>query len=222
MIDLASFVVFAHGGGLIGHEDLMFLFPTLPILLIGTILVATALQNRGVLGPADRSVSLASALAAISAGLSLGAAGIHFAVIQDHIADYFLFGIAFLGLAWFQAIWAQIYVMRRSSQLAIIGAVVNAGAVAVWFMSRTTGLPFGPTPWVPEAVGTLDVFATAFELCLIGTLLPTIAPDRLRSLALRRLAYQQAVVLASFSVLTVALLTAVALLASSVVEAAAK
>ncbi len=138
-MDLTSWIVFAHGGGLIGHEDMMFLLPTLPILLIGTIVVAIALQSRGILGPADRSVSLTSTFAAIAAGLSLGAAGIHFAVIQEHIADYFAFGLAFLGLAWFQAIWAQIYVMRRSAPLAILGAVINVGAVVVWLVSRTTG-----------------------------------------------------------------------------------
>jgi hypothetical protein len=35
-------------------------------------------------------------------------------------------------------------------------------------MSRTTGIPIGPTPWQPESVGWHDVIATLNELAMAG------------------------------------------------------
>lgn len=217
---MAGLIVFAHGGGALpDHESLMFLMPTLPLMFIGTVIVAKALGKRGFLREDGRTVSLTAALAAIAAGLSLGAAAIHFAVIQDHLAQGIGYGLFFIGLAWFQAMWAQVYLLVRTATLAWVGVIVNAAVIVVWIVSRTTGLPFGPTPWVAEPIGTLDLFATAFEACLIAVLLPTIAPRRMPSLAVRRLAREQAFVLGAFCVLTIVLLATVALLGAPAAEA---
>jgi hypothetical protein len=221
-MDPFQLIVFAHAaGGLLDHESLMFLMPTLPLIFVGTVLVAKALENRGFLRDGGDSVSLTAALAAIAAGLSLGAAAIHFAAIADHLALDLGFGLFFVGLAWFQAIWAQVYVLVRSAAVAWAGALVNAIVIVVWIASRTTGLPFGPTPWVAESVGSLDLFATLFEAALIGVLLPTLAPRRLSSLAARSLGREQAFVLGAFCVLTIALLATVALLGTPADEAIA-
>jgi hypothetical protein len=215
MDGLAGLIVFAHtgNGGQLDHESLMFLMPTLPLLFVGTVVVAKALEKGGLLSHDGRTVSLGAALAAIAAGLSLGAAAIHFAVIQDHLAEDIAYGLFFIGLGWFQVVWAQVYLLARTSAVAWVGLLVNAVVIGVWIVSRTTGLPFGPTPWIAEPIGTLDLFATAFEAALIGVLLPTVAPQRMASLSVRRLAHEQAFVLGTFCVLTVVLLATVALLA---------
>lgn len=213
-------IVFAHAGGaLIDHDDLMFLFPTVPVMLIGTIVVAIGLRKRGLLGAEDRTVMLSTALAAVAAALSLGAAGIHFAVIQDHLAQDQGFGLFFIGLAWFQQIWALAYLLRRTALLAASAVLVNALVIGVWLVSRTTGLPFGPTPWQPAPIGTLDLFATVFEVALITVILPTVAPRRWPSLHAERMPFERAVVLASFVVMTVALMATLALLGTSEAEA---
>jgi hypothetical protein len=113
------------------------------------------------------TVSLERALLMPTATLSLAAAGIHFAVIQEHLDEYALFGYLFLVLAWFQAIWPIPFVMRRSALLGWLAVVVNLGAVLVWIWSRTTGLPIGADPGKPEPLGALDVAASVFEIVLV-------------------------------------------------------
>lgn len=212
-MNIDQFVIFAHiGPGLPGHESLMVVASLLPLMLVGTIVVATALQSRGLLGAPDRMVGMTAPLTAIAAGLSLGAAAIHFAVIAEHLAENLAFGLFFLGLGWFQAIWAQVYLLRPKRDVALTGAVVNAGVIGIWIASRTTGLPFGPEPWVAAAVGLPDLVATAFEVGLIGVLLPALGYRPLAAVVHKRMPYQKAVVLAAFCILTVTVLTAVALL----------
>jgi hypothetical protein len=50
----------------------------------------------------------------------------------------------------------------------LAGAIVNLGVAAAWALSRTLGMPVGPEPWTPEAVGVADVTATLFELAIAG------------------------------------------------------
>jgi hypothetical protein len=220
-MDIRDVIVFAHGGGsLIDHDDLMFLFPMLPAMLVGTIVVAQMLQKRGLFGRPDRTVAMSATLAAVAATLSLGSAAIHFAVIKEHLEFDLAFGLFFIALGWFQVVWAQVYLLRPSAVLARIAAGVNLLVVAIWVISRTTGLPFGPQPWVPEAIGTLDVFASAFEVALVAVLLPAIAPRRWPSVVAQRMAFEKAFVLATFTVLTVTTLATVALLGTPGVETA--
>lgn len=212
-MDLAHLVVFAHtGGAMLDHDGLMLLFATIPLILIATIVVAAALRNRGLLGPANRTVSVNATLAAVAAALSLGAAAIHFAVVEAHLEADLAFGVFFVAVAWFQVIWSQAYVLRPARAAAVVGALVNAGVVGVWLTSRIVGLPLGPTPWVAEPIGALDLFATGFEVALIGVLLPALTPRRWPSVSGERIAFERAFVLATFSVATVALLASFALL----------
>lgn len=204
--------VFAHADGLFDHDAVMFLMPMLPALLIATIVIATLLDRRGYLGAAGRMVSAYAPVAVIAAALSVAAAGIHFAVIQSHLEEDISQGVFFFGVGVFQAIWAQAYLMRDSRRLAQLAALVNAAVVATWVVSRTVGLPIGATPWVPETVGFADLLATSFEIGLIGLLLPRLLPGRFASWLSGELPVQKAFVLASFTIVTLTLLTGVALL----------
>lgn len=106
--------------------------------------------------------------------LSLGAAAIHFAVMPEHFAEWWAFGLFFGALGWFQAAW-PLWLNTQRPRLAIIaGILINAATVALWVVSRTTGLPVGPEPWVPEAVGVADVVASALEVLLVAGLVATL------------------------------------------------
>jgi FtsP/CotA-like multicopper oxidase with cupredoxin domain len=96
--------------------------------------------------------------------LTLGAAAIHFAVAPEHLGEYPLFGVFFLVLGSAQGLLALELLVRPSRRLAVLGAVTGLSAVAVWVVSRTTGVPIGPAPWTPEDVGLADSVCSAMEV----------------------------------------------------------
>jgi hypothetical protein len=185
--------------------------PLLPALMVGTIVVAALLTRRGTFGAPDRTVPVGTPLAVIAAMLSLAAAGIHFAVISDHLEEDVLFGLLFFAFGWFQLIWAQVYLIWPRRQIALLAIAINLGGVLVWIMSRTVGLPFGPEAWVPEQLGFPDLLASSYELGIIGLLLPTLFPTRFAQRLGSQIPFQKAFVLAGFTTLAVGLLTAMAL-----------
>ena len=84
------------------------------------------------------------------------AAAIHFAVIFEHFNEYVLYGAFFLIISWARAIWAAVVLWRPSRTWLWLGIAGNAIIVAVYLVSRTTGLPFGPDNSHPETYGALD------------------------------------------------------------------
>lgn len=98
---------------------------------------------------------------------SLGAAGVHFAVIVPHFNEYWPFGVFFLAVAWFQAVWAVLVVTTGDRRLLLVGMLVNVLVVVIWVWSRTAGLPIGPEPGVPEEMGATDVISTGLEASIV-------------------------------------------------------
>lgn len=95
---------------------------------------------------------------------SAAAATIHFAVIPPHWDEYVPFAVLFAVSGAFQLLWAAAVLVRPDRVVLLAGAVVNLGVPAAWVLSRTVGMPIGPEPWTPEAVGFADLAATLFEL----------------------------------------------------------
>jgi plastocyanin len=95
--------------------------------------------------------------------LSLGAAAIHFAVSGEHFREDWIFGVAFIAMGVAQTAWAMAVRERPSRRVVGAGALLSLLLVALWAISRTVGLPFGPHPLVPEPVGLPDVTASVFE-----------------------------------------------------------
>jgi hypothetical protein len=100
--------------------------------------------------------------------LSAGAGTIHLAVASDHFHEWLLFGAFFVALGVAQIGWAVLIAVVGPSRPLLIAASANAAVVVLWIVSRTSGLPIGPDPGAPEAVGFPDVTATLFELVLVG------------------------------------------------------
>lgn len=205
-------LILAHAvGSLPDHEELMLLWPVILLLLIITIVVVTMLEESGRLRGLDRLVEVNLSVAAVATAISLGAAAIHLSVIQSHLDEGLEFAAFFLVTGWFQMVWPIAYLLRRSRSVALVAIVVNLGIVGVWVVSRTVGMPFGPTPWVAQSIGFADILATAMELSLAGLLVLTVAA-RFADLARRPMSLKDVVILGSFAMLTVAVLTGYALI----------
>lgn len=101
------------------------------------------------------------------AAVSVGAAAIHFAEIVPHLAEYRPFGVFFVAVAWFQALWAVLVIANESRGLRAAGLLVNAVVVGIWIWSRTLGLPIGPEAGTPEQAQASDTLATAFEALIV-------------------------------------------------------
>jgi signal transduction histidine kinase len=98
---------------------------------------------------------------------SVGAAVVHADVIDSHFRASILYGWFFALSAVAQLVWGLLVVRRLDRALLVSGAVGNAMIVALWAVTRTSGLPIGPTPGRAEAVGAFDVLATLLELALV-------------------------------------------------------
>jgi hypothetical protein len=99
-------------------------------------------------------------------GLVVGAALIHVEAAVDHLSEYALYAVFFALLAPVQFAWGVALYRRPSRRLLLAGGVFNAAIVALWIVSRTSGLPIGPEHWKPEAIGPIDSIASADELVL--------------------------------------------------------
>jgi hypothetical protein len=98
---------------------------------------------------------------------SLSAAAIHFAVIDVHLDEGVVFGAFFALIAWGQALWALGLLIAPKRWLIRAGLIGNAVIVGTWVLSRTVGVPIGPQPWTPEAVGVADLISTVLEIGIV-------------------------------------------------------
>ena len=131
---------------------------------VGVFLVIKAKEHWD-RNPRPRLTAAAPVLAL--ALLSLASGAIHASVSAEHFEEAFVFGLFFLLASTVQAGWAVLVVFRPSRALLVAGAVGNAAVIMLWTLTRTVGLPFGPEPWQPEAVGARDVISTLLEVALV-------------------------------------------------------
>jgi hypothetical protein len=101
---------------------------------------------------------------AIAVAATAASAGIHFAVAPEHFHEWWGFGTFFVVSGLAQLAWAA------SPSNAAIGIGGNAALIALWALSRTTGLPFGPDAGTPEAIGSVDVASVLLELTAVVAL----------------------------------------------------
>ena len=156
---------------------------------------------------ADAASDATSALPLQLALLSMGAAVVHFAVIAQHLDEWWLTGLFFIAVAVFQLLWALLVVLRPSALVYAAGAVVNALVVVTWIVSRTTGVPVGPEAGEAEPVGFPDVLATAFEILIVVLALALLSQPRERLPGLRSgVAWPLGVTAAALTALALAVL----------------
>ncbi len=97
----------------------------------------------------------------------VSAALIHLSVVGPHLQESTLYAAFFVGAAIAQLGAAMVLTMSRNRLLLLGVAVGNALVIAVWALSRTVGLPIGPTPGVAEGISLPDVLASAAEAAIV-------------------------------------------------------
>lgn len=150
------------GGWLSGHgvHTLTLLGPA---LLIGFF--ALAADARAWLRKRDRwPAGLPMVLAA---ALSVGAAAVHAVVCPEHFHEGLLYGEFFAVAASSQLAWASLVIFRPRRELLVAGLAGNLAILALWAITRTVGIPFGPEAGEIEAVGVLDAIASVLEVALV-------------------------------------------------------
>jgi len=184
------------------NEPAMLWMAILPMTLIGSILVATALDERGFLGPSFRLIGIVVPLAVVATSLSLGTAALFFVRAGDLATEQSGAGLYAIGAGMFHLIWAQLYLVTRALWAAAIGAVGSALALIGSMLVGLAGASAG---------GNQSIFLIVFQVALILLLVPAIAPTLAARLAEREMPIQRAVVLAAFGVASVAMFTFAAL-----------
>src|ERR1700682_5516868 len=96
--------------------------------------------------------------------LTLGAAFVHLAVAPEHLREYLPFGVFFLVVGCAQIVLAVEIVSRPTRRLALAMAAGSLALVGLWFVSRSVGLPIGPTPGVPEEMSLTDIICNVMEV----------------------------------------------------------
>ena len=114
--------------------------------------------------------------AVLVAGL-LGGAAVHAAVVPEHLVEWPAAGWFFVLLT-LAEVAAAVLVATRRRWAVPVSLAVSAGPLLLWLWSRTLGMPFGPEPWVPEAVGLADLAACALELATLALAVAIARPAR--------------------------------------------
>jgi hypothetical protein len=115
--------------------------------------------GRAAVAARERTITLLAALSWL-------AALIHAAVVPEHWREYAPYAVCFAVLALAQGAWAVAFFRAPTARLLRWAALLSFAVIAVWATSRMTGLPVGPEPGTPEAIGPQDLAATAAELLL--------------------------------------------------------
>ena len=113
----------------------------------------------------DEPFAQSTCLAA--AGLLAAAGGLHLAALPGHLNASALAGAFFAATATAQLLGAIVVATRPSSRTLLAVIAGNVAVLALWAMSRTTGLPTGGQLGVREPFGLLDGFAAAAEILVV-------------------------------------------------------
>ncbi|MGZ6827748.1 MAG: hypothetical protein ACXVGH_13240 [Mycobacteriales bacterium] len=109
---------------------------------------------------------------------SLGAGVIHLALGPEHLREWVVLGSGFFASGAMQLLWGAALLRRESRRVLLLGALGSLAFIAVWAVSRTSGLPVGPEAYEPEAVGTADLLCIGLEaVAAAGALLLLRRPD---------------------------------------------
>lgn len=99
--------------------------------------------------------------------IAVATAVIHFAVAGEHFEEYWVFGVFMLVVAWLQLLWAFVAIAKPSRLLLWAGAILNAGVIGVYIVTRTAGDVIGPTPHAIEPFGFGDGLCTVLEAIMV-------------------------------------------------------
>jgi hypothetical protein len=184
----------------------MLLMAILPMMLIGTIVIVTELDSRGLLGPPRRKVSLRVPLSAIASGLAFGAAAVHLSALGHSSSQ--AGELLLLAAISFQAGWALVHLLAHSATSATMGMLGTGLVIGGWLIGRVTS----PQGFAGAELALSDLFGLGFQLALILALVPQVAPSLAARVAERQMKVQRAVVLSGFCLSVTALFASLAII----------
>lgn len=102
----------------------------------------------------------------------VGTAAIHAAVVPEHLSEWGAAGAFFIVLSTAELVVAVLLARPRPTALRahrqrlllLAAALISVTPLVLWLYSRTLGMPFGPEPGIPEAVGLADVASSLLEV----------------------------------------------------------
>ena len=153
----------------------------LAAVLLATPPQQAAMPVPGRPGPFSQAAQAAGArtVAAILGLLSMATALIHFAVIDQHWAVYWLYGAFFILVGSAQLGWALAVTAAARRWLLWSGVAGNALVVITWIVTRTAGNLVGPAT-TPERAGFGDLVATVMQVLIVAGCLVLLSRRRVR------------------------------------------
>lgn len=155
---------------------------------LAAVLLATPPQRPAAPMPGGRGPSSAASeaegtrtVAVILGLLSMAAALIHGAVIEQHWAEYWLYGAFFIAAGSAQLGWALAIPASTARWLLWGGALGNALVVITWIVTRTAGALVGPAAAIPERAGFGDLAATVMQVLIVAGCLALLSRRRART-----------------------------------------
>lgn len=107
--------------------------------------------------------------------LAIIAGTIHLAAAPAHFAEVVVYGAFFVLVGATQVAIGVALLRRPSRRLAILAVAVTLAVFLVYYVSRASGVPFGPHAYEPEPTGGLDAFSKLVELGLLAALVPLLS-----------------------------------------------
>ena len=130
-------------------------------------------MSTSILSRSDRHVGAEIVVRVGAATALLGSAVVHSTTAGGHYGGWPLAGIFFVSLQVVETLLALAVIFYWSSTTAAAVVVTSVGTVAVWLVSRTAGMPFGPAEFrSPEALGAADVACCVMELAAAALVIP--------------------------------------------------
>jgi hypothetical protein len=120
----------------------------------------------------------------IIAALLATAGGFHLAALPSHLHESAAAGMFFAAVALGQLVGAVLVATRPSSRTTVAVILGNVVVLAIWAVSRTTGLPVGGELGAREPLAALDGLAAVAEILVVAgalTVLRRAGMIRLRS-----------------------------------------
>ena len=112
------------------------------------------------------AVRFPSALA-IAACASIGAGGVHAAVIGTH-AEHRVLALLFVWSAALQVVWGIVALLRTSAAVAVSGLAINAVMAGAWFVTRSTGISWISGLETREPIRFADAACAGLGIVVVG------------------------------------------------------
>ena len=123
-----------------------------------------------------------SAAVYLAAALSFGAAVLHGWLAPEHFHEWWGYGAYFCATALVQGLFGIALLTARWRWLLPTGITLNLAMIAIYAMTRTSGIPFfGPHAGEVEHVAGIDIATKLLEFGLVLLLIPMLRAPSARA-----------------------------------------